>query len=42
MQILADNAVSATRDKFGVSLDFTENSWQQNEKKRLTLPISAI
>ena len=29
MQQLADKAVAAARDKFGVSLDFSENSLQQ-------------
>ena len=31
MQKLAENAVTTARDKFGVSLDFTENSLQQLE-----------
>ena len=31
MQQLADNAVTAAKDKFGVSLDFTEKSLQQLE-----------
>jgi hypothetical protein len=31
MQKMADNAVAAARDKFGISLDFTENSLQQLE-----------
>lgn len=31
MQQLADNAVTAARDKFSISLDFTENSLQQLE-----------
>jgi hypothetical protein len=31
MQQLADKAVVAAREKFGVNLDFTENSLQQLE-----------